>query len=123
MDSNCYEDKLRKLSEELEKDTPRNKKIKSLMRATFDGRRQWVLQDAPGVSEVLQVFPPLKKSSRVSHPCFHVQNNYCYTLLYKCEMCINIHLSTLKFLVLVHVFFLSDHSYYCFYSCFSFGLN
>ena len=35
------------------------------MKATFAGRRSWILNDTPTVSEVISVFPSLKLSSRV----------------------------------------------------------
>ena len=36
------------------------------MKSTFAGRRAWILNDTPTVSEVINVFPSLKLSSRVS---------------------------------------------------------
>ena len=60
---NCsdYEENMHKLR----KHPPKNSKVKRLMRATFKGRRQWVLRDTPKVSEILEVFPPLRQSARV----------------------------------------------------------
>jgi len=37
------------------------------MVVTFDGRRTWIKNDTPSVREVLDVFPVLNESNRVSH--------------------------------------------------------
>ncbi len=59
-------DYMLKLNDELRKKSPRAKKIKRLMKKTFAERQRWIRTDRPGVSEVLDVFPPLKKSKGVS---------------------------------------------------------
>ena len=60
-----YEENVHKLIQECSKDPPKNSKLKRLVRATFKQRRQWILRDTPKVSEVLEVFPPLRQSARV----------------------------------------------------------
>ena len=64
-DGDVYESKLKRLQEECEKATPKGSLVKRLMTATFSGRRKWILEETPSISDVLQVFPPLKQSQRV----------------------------------------------------------
>lgn len=61
-----YEEDVGTLQTELEKPNPSISKVKRLMVATFEGRRIWIRSDTPSVEEVLDVFPPLKESNRVS---------------------------------------------------------
>ena len=48
------------------KPSPSMAKIKRLMKSTFPGRRAWIVNDTPTVSEVISVFPALKSSARVN---------------------------------------------------------
>ena len=61
-----YQTHLAKLNKELRRQSPRTKKIGRLMKKTFAERWRWIRTDCPRVSEVLDVFPPLKKSKGVS---------------------------------------------------------
>ena len=61
-----YQRHLAKLDKELRRQSPRTKKIGRLMKKTFAERQRWIRTDRPRVSEVLDVFPPLKKSKGVS---------------------------------------------------------
>ena len=69
VDGDDYEEKLRQLDEEVKQDKPRVSKVKRLMAETFNGRRKWILKDAPSVSEVLNVFPLRQSSSVSQHYC------------------------------------------------------
>ena len=40
---------------------------KRLMKLTFTGRRSWIQKDTPSVSEIIDVFPALRQSNRVSN--------------------------------------------------------
>ena len=68
-----YEKCLADLTAEHNKPSPSVAKIKRLMKSTFTGRRAWILQDTPTVCSVINVFPALKSSARVSTTC-----NICY---------------------------------------------
>ena len=61
-----YGKNLADLTAEHSKPNPSTAKIKKLMKSTFAGRRAWILNDTPTVSEVTSVFPSLKLSSWVS---------------------------------------------------------
>ena len=56
---------LQELSQELEESTPRSGRVGLLMKKTFRGRRKWITENSPKVAEVMEVFPCLKRSSRV----------------------------------------------------------
>lgn len=56
---------LQELQQELEESTPRSGKVGLLMKKTFRGRRKWICEQCPQVGEVVEVFPCLKRSSRV----------------------------------------------------------
>ena len=49
--------------------TSKKKKLKRLMKSTYNGRRAWVIKDAPPVTEILEILPPLKKPKHVSCEC------------------------------------------------------
>lgn len=66
VDTDKYTHGVEKLRKEHEKDEPRQKKIRSLMKKTFSGRQQWIRQDCPGVEEVLRTFPSLQNEKIVS---------------------------------------------------------
>lgn len=55
-----------KLQTELSKDKPSGKAVRKIMKKTFEMRREWICHHMPGVSEVLEKFPPLKRSKFVS---------------------------------------------------------
>ena len=57
---------MEKLKAELAKSNPRSGAISSLMNETQSGRRQWIKEDNPAVSEVLSMFPPLAEEKYVS---------------------------------------------------------
>ncbi len=59
--SDEYEENLSSFQAELTKDHPNRKQLKTLMKSTFSGRRSWIRSDRPSLSEVLDVFPTLKK--------------------------------------------------------------
>ena len=56
-----YFDSLHELQKELELEKPGKKKLRQLMCATFEGRREWIKVSAPCVEEVLVRFSCLKK--------------------------------------------------------------
>ena len=62
-----YEEKAERLAQECAKEKPKKKRVKRLMESTHLGRRAWVENELPRVSEVLQKFPPLKQPKHVSH--------------------------------------------------------
>ncbi len=64
--SDDYEESLGNFQAELAKDIPNRKQLKTLMKSTFSGRRSWIRSDRPSLSEVLDVFPTLKKTKFVS---------------------------------------------------------
>ena len=64
-DNDSYGRDVQELSHELEQDSPRSERVKLVMRKTFPGCRNWILQDNPTVTEVLGVFTCLNQSSRV----------------------------------------------------------
>lgn len=70
-ESSEYQSNITLLSEEHSKEKPSIGKIKGLMKATFSGRRNWITTDMPQVHTVLDVFPALKKSDRVSKVNFN----------------------------------------------------
>lgn len=57
---------LGQLTDEQKRDNPSVSTIKRLMKSTFVGRRSWIQKDTPSVSEIIDVFPALKESNRVS---------------------------------------------------------
>ena len=65
-EGSSYEQNLADLTSEYSKPNPSTAKIKKFMKSTFTGRRSWILNDTPTVSEVINVFPSLKLSTRVS---------------------------------------------------------
>lgn len=65
-DSDSYESEVADLQIELDKERPKKKTIKRLMKSTFLGRRHWITKDQPVVREVLEVFPCLSQSKYVS---------------------------------------------------------
>lgn len=65
-ESSAYESNVLLLSEEHAKEQPSLARIKRLMKETFGGRRKWILTDLPQVHSVLEIFPALKNSNRVS---------------------------------------------------------
>ena len=66
-DRKQYEEEARRLRDECGKQSPKKKRVKYLMEATYNGRRVWVEDDLPQVFDVLEKFPPLKKPKHVSH--------------------------------------------------------
>ena len=54
-----YQTNLKKLKTKWEKKKRSSKSIRELMDATYGGRRDWILNHEPPVSEVLDMFPPL----------------------------------------------------------------
>ena len=64
---NDYEERSERLAQEYAKEKPKKKRVKRLMEATHLGRRAWVENELPRVSEVLEKFPPLKQPKHVSH--------------------------------------------------------
>ena len=69
-EGSSYDKNLGDLKAEHDKPNPSTSTIKKLMKATFAGRRAWILNDTPTVSEVISIFPSLKLSSRVSATIF-----------------------------------------------------
>ena len=75
-DTTTYDDDLQKLKEESDKPKPSTKVLKELMKSTFEGfqscycilysagRRKW---NSPSVSDIIAVFPVLKRSRHVSN--------------------------------------------------------
>ena len=81
-DTTTYDDDLQKLKEESDKPKPSTKVLKELMKSTFEGiyyfqscycilysagRRKWILEYSPSVSDIIAVFPVLKRSRHVSN--------------------------------------------------------
>ena len=62
-----YGENTERLAQECDKEKPKKKRVRHLMEATHLGRRAWVENDLPRVSEVLEKFPPLKQPKHVSH--------------------------------------------------------
>ena len=42
-----YQEGVKELQEEEKKEQPRKKRLRKLMKATFIGRRDWIVKDAP----------------------------------------------------------------------------
>ena len=61
-----YEQNVTDLCDEMKKEKPSKKVIKSLMIDTFGVRRNWIMVDHPSVQDVLEKFPPLKTAQHVS---------------------------------------------------------
>ncbi len=62
-----YLEALSELKQECDKKRKKNHaRIKELMDETFIGRRTWILNDRPLVTEVLDTFPPLSTTKAVS---------------------------------------------------------
>ncbi len=61
--SDEYEENLSSFQAELTKYHPNRKQLR---KSTFSGRRSWIRSDRPSLSEVLDVFPTLKKRKFVS---------------------------------------------------------
>ena len=55
-----YQEGVKELEDEEKKEQPRKKRLRKLMKATFIGRRDWMVKDAPPVSTIMEAFPPLK---------------------------------------------------------------
>lgn len=66
VDSDKYTEYIEKLRNEHEKEEPRRKTVRSLMKKTFSGRQQWIQQDCPTVEEILGTFPSIQKPKMVS---------------------------------------------------------
>ena len=68
-----YGEKTERLAQECDKEKPKKKRVRRLMEATHLGRRAWVENDLPRVSEILEKFSPLKQPKHVSHSflCYH----------------------------------------------------
>ena len=83
-DEETYMECIANLNEELEKDKPKRKTLKSLMSCTFAGRRKWITTNRPLVPEIVQTFPLLKTPKYVSH-CMHLvlYNNF-YLAIHAC---------------------------------------
>ena len=54
------------LSREMKKDKPNISRVKQLMDATYNQRREWIEYNAPSVSEVFEEYPSLKNGKVVS---------------------------------------------------------
>lgn len=65
-ESDDYQMNVVMLKKELEREAPRSSVVKSLMQATFDERRQWIVQERPPISDVLDLFPCLSQEKYVS---------------------------------------------------------
>ena len=76
-----YEEKVQELANELDKEVPKIGTVKLLMKLTFPGRRSWILEEQPTVPDVLQAFPPLKESLRVSIVFEEMKHVYACTSL------------------------------------------
>lgn len=61
-----YTENLMLMHKELEKEKPCKKEIKSLMLKTYAGRREWIQNECPPVSEILNLFPSLSSARYVS---------------------------------------------------------
>ncbi len=57
---------LKLLDIELKKQNPSKKVVKKLMESSFCGRRRWIKQTCPALTEILAQFPPLKQMIHVS---------------------------------------------------------
>ena len=57
-----YTGNLMLIHKELEKDKPCKKEIRSLMLKTFADRREWIQNECPPVSEILNLFPSLSSA-------------------------------------------------------------
>ena len=66
-----YTDQMEVLEAELQKDKPKSKRLRKAMNDTFAGRRQWIQDSCPPVSDILAKFSLLKKSKYVSMVIMH----------------------------------------------------
>ena len=66
-----YLDLVKWLKSEYDKPKPDKSRIKTLMKQTFGGRRQWILDDEEDlrVESILEIFPSLKNNRFVSLLC------------------------------------------------------
>ena len=65
-DELSYTDALIELHKEWEKNKPKKRKIKLLLKASFKKRRLWIDNDCPSVSDTFNTFPMLRKKQWVS---------------------------------------------------------
>ena len=65
-ESDDYQMNVVMLKKELEREAPRSSVVKSLMQATFAERRQWIVQERPPISDILDLFPCLSQEKYVS---------------------------------------------------------
>ena len=96
-DAVSNERNLELLQTEMAKSKPRRDVQKQLMVRTFPQRRQWILDEAKSVKDIISTFPLLKKGSYVStlilsQVSFFVKCNagHCWVSLSEC-MCITLH--------------------------------
>ena len=61
-DINEYDESVKQLECELQKETPKQKIVRRAMRNTFAGRHKWIQESCPPVHDVLTKFPLLKSS-------------------------------------------------------------
>ena len=61
-----YEISKDQLSREMKKDKPNISRVKQLMDATYNQRREWIEYNAPSVSEVFEEYPSLRNGKVVS---------------------------------------------------------
>ena len=64
-DEQDYQECVDKLHLELEKERPKRKTVKRLMKETFAGRRQWIKDEQPATATVLEKFPCLSTIKHV----------------------------------------------------------
>ena len=65
-DEQDYQECVDKLHRQLEKERPKRKTVKRLMKVTFAGRRQWIKDEQPAIATVLEKFPCLATIKHVS---------------------------------------------------------
>lgn len=69
-DMSQYADLMATLENELQKENPKGKRVRRAMKDTFAGRRKWIQDSCPPVSDIIDKFPLLKESKYVS--CTHL---------------------------------------------------
>ena len=70
LDKSKYEEHVLQLKQEADKNHFNTSKVKKLMKDTFAGRRAWIKDSSPSVTEILLKFPCLNTPGRVS-TCMH----------------------------------------------------
>jgi len=65
-DDGSVDDHVEAMKAEMQREKPRDTLLSELMKLTYATRRDYILNDAPRVSEIFEKYPALKRTSMVS---------------------------------------------------------